>query len=250
MARKFRPLEIRLEQTISTEFSLNSTKSQQSFGAIDAGSSGQGENSQMVSMIPDGARAEEVPLGLQDFNSVSDIQEVTGHTHEEATPIHADAGHPHEQTHPIHQEPAFIQEEKCEHENEASTDSVASRYHRAVNDSLESTLNVAEKTEREAALLAEEKPSVSSSESDFDWNETDESELDEAELQEREQRKLGQLQEHEHAIRHAKRLRKFYLFLMRLSSPVRTAIVGFLGSGITITLSNNLFGMLILDRSS
>ncbi|PLW58185.1 hypothetical protein PCANC_00833 [Puccinia coronata f. sp. avenae] len=206
-----------------------------SFGAIDAGSSGQGENSQMVSMIPDGARAEEVPLGLQDFNSVSDIQEVTGHTHEEATPIHADAGHPHEQTHPIHQEPAFIQEEKCEHENEASTDSVASRYHRAVNDSLESTLNVAERTEREAALLAEEKPSVSSSESDFDWNETDESELDEAELQEREQRKLGQLQEHEHAIRHAKRLRKFYLFLMRLSSPVRTAIVGFLGSGITIT---------------
>ncbi|POW07181.1 hypothetical protein PSTT_08413 [Puccinia striiformis] len=113
------------------------------------------------------------------------------------------------------------------------------RYQRAVKGESQSTLTLAETNEDDQpAETMENGPSTPSSESDFDWDDTDESELDESERQEREQQKLREVQgqqEHEHIIRHAKRLRRFCLFFMSLSGPVRTTIVSLLGSGIAIT---------------
>ncbi|KAI9622662.1 hypothetical protein H4Q26_014942 [Puccinia striiformis f. sp. tritici PST-130] len=125
------------------------------------------------------------------------------------------------------------------HPNEMSADSLIVRYQRAVKGESQSTLTLAETNEDDQpAETMENGPSTPSSESDFDWDDTDESELDESERQEREQQKLREVQgqqEHEHIIRHAKRLRRFCLFFMSLSGPVRTTIVSLLGSGIAIT---------------
>lgn len=78
----------------------------------------------------------------------------------------------------------------------------------------------------------------STDEGDFNWDDSDESELDEAEREERQRRKLQAQHhhlEHENHLRRARRLRKAYLFFMRLSRPTRTALILILGCSITIT---------------
>lgn len=127
---------------------------------------------------------------------------------------------------------------------EVSSDTLKSRYRRAMNDSVGSPLNTAETIEKKLPPKSTENALLSSTnDSEFDWNESNESEIEESERKERDQPKLGQMQDLEHTIRHAKRLRRLYLFLMQLSSPVRTTIIGFLASGIAITLSRLfLFG--------
>ncbi|KAA1108891.1 hypothetical protein PGT21_028411 [Puccinia graminis f. sp. tritici] len=78
----------------------------------------------------------------------------------------------------------------------------------------------------------------STDDDDFDWDDSGESELDEAEREERQQRKLRAHHdhlEHENHLRRAKRLRKVYLCFMRLSRPIRTALLLVLGCSITIT---------------
>ncbi|POW05915.1 hypothetical protein PSHT_10600 [Puccinia striiformis] len=78
----------------------------------------------------------------------------------------------------------------------------------------------------------------STDDDEFDWDDSGESELDETEREERQKRKLHAHHthlEHENHLRRAKRLRKVYLSLMRLSRPIRTAIILILGCSITIT---------------
>ncbi|WAQ86379.1 hypothetical protein PtA15_7A105 [Puccinia triticina] len=207
MLRKLRPLEKKL----STAFSLKSKKSQHSITSAKSGHSRQGDNQQPGAVIPDGASTREPPLGTRDDSSY--------HGHESGK--------------------RFQQNAPCEHPNEVSKDSLASRYRRAVNDSVPETLNVTGAAEEQEPLNAVDTGSSSSGdESHFDWNQTDESELDESERQERDERKRREVQgqeEHEHTIRHAKRLRRFYLFLMKLSAPVRTTIIGFLGASTAMT---------------
>ncbi|KAI9622658.1 hypothetical protein H4Q26_014938 [Puccinia striiformis f. sp. tritici PST-130] len=204
MFRKLRPFELK----ITTALSIKSKKSQHSINSVKSGDLIQEEENRQ--MIHDRKYTRESPLGSQNVGSSSSGQE----------------------------QPVKVVQRNAlyDHQNGASGDSLAARYRCAVDDSVQSTLIVQEKIEEEIPLkTAQGGSSTSSSESDFDWNETDESELDDSERQEREQRKFRQVQEHEHTIRHAKRLRRFYLFLMKFSTPVRTAIVGFLGSSIAIT---------------
>jgi len=206
MFRKLRPLQ----HKVSSSFSLKPKKSQRSVKSVKSeNAASQHENQQM---IPDHRHSREM-LSAQDFDSTSPNQH------------QMDRGLGPNSTH--------------ESESQATLDPVESRYHRAMNDTVPSTLEAAKKEEEETPLKNTKTSDslTSNSESDFDWNETDESELDEERRQEQEQRKLAHLgpQDLEHTIRHAKRLRRFYLFLMQLSSPLRTAILGFLGSAIAIT---------------
>ncbi|POW08485.1 hypothetical protein PSHT_09517 [Puccinia striiformis] len=88
----------------------------------------------------------------------------------------------------------------------------------------------------------------STDDDEFDWDDSGESELDETEREERQKRKLHAHHthlEHENHLRRAKRLRKVYLSLMRLSRPIRTAIILILGCSITITLSSCTFRMFL-----
>jgi len=206
MFRKLRPLQ----HKVSSSFSLKPKKSQRSVKSVKSeNAASQHENQQM---IPDHRHSREM-LSAQDFDSTSPNQH------------QMDRGLGPNSTH--------------ESESQATLDPVESRYRRAMNDTVPSTLEAAKKEEEETPLKNTKTSDslTSNSESDFDWNETDESELDEERRQEQEQRKLAHLgpQDLEHTIRHAKRLRRFYLFLMQLSSPLRTAILGFLGSAIAIT---------------
>jgi hypothetical protein len=209
MFRKLRPLEKKL----STAFTLKSKKSKHSIKSVQSECLRQGENQQAPTMIPDETSTLEPPRSIRDFDRVLDTQE------QARKPLQRNA--------------------PGEHQSEVSTDSLVSRYRRAVNDSDPSTLNVVETVEEDNPLMsATAGSSPSSSETDFDWNETGESELDESERQMRDQQKWRELQgrqEHDYTIRHAKRLHRFYLFLMKLSSPVRTLIIGFLGASIAIT---------------
>jgi len=78
----------------------------------------------------------------------------------------------------------------------------------------------------------------STDEEDFDWDDSGESELDEAEREERQKRKLQAQHhhlEHENHLRRARRLRKAYLCFMRLSRPIRTALILIFGCSIAIT---------------
>ncbi|KAA1085250.1 hypothetical protein PGTUg99_014201 [Puccinia graminis f. sp. tritici] len=209
MLRKLRPLEKKL----STAFSLKSKKSKQSIKSVQSGCLRQEENRQAPTMIPEETSTPEPPRSIPDVDCVLDTQEQADERLQRYAP--------------------------GEYQSEVSTDSLTSRYRRAVNDSDPSTLNVAETVEEDNPLMtATAGSSPSSSETDFDWNETDESELDESERQKRDQQKWRELQarqEHNYTIRHAKRLHRFYRFLMKLSSPVRTLIIGFLGASIAIT---------------
>lgn len=209
MFRKLGPLQ----HKISSSLSLKPKKSRGSLRSVQSEpAAGQQENQQM---IPDHRHSREM-ISAQDFDSTSPNQ------------YQIDRGlgpsSPHES------------------ENQAALDPVESRYRRAMKESAPSALDTAIKEDEETPLKNTEfiDSLTSNSESDFDWNETDESELDEMGRQEREQQRLAHLgpQDLEHTIRHAKRLRRFYLFLMQLSSPVRTTILGFLGSAIAITLSS------------
>ncbi|EHS63598.1 uncharacterized protein PGTG_20692 [Puccinia graminis f. sp. tritici CRL 75-36-700-3] len=203
MFRKLRPLDGK----ISSAFGLKNKKSQQSFKSTQSRHSAQEENQQM---IPDGTHNQEQPV----------------------SPKHLDTTPPSKDTIGRRLQPDISREGQ----NDASAGSLASRYHRAMKEDVQSALNLAKEIGEETPLKTAGKgSSTSSSESDFDWNETDESELDESERQERKQRKLRQAQELEQSIHHAKRLRRLYLFLMKFSTPVRTTIIGVLGSGIAIT---------------
>ncbi|KAA1085257.1 hypothetical protein PGTUg99_014790 [Puccinia graminis f. sp. tritici] len=208
MLRKLRPLEKRL----STVFSLKSKRIQRSIKSFKSGHSRQDENQQVPTIIPDDTSTQETPLSIRNVDGASSIQE----------------------------EPeGFQQNSLCEHQNELSMDSLARRYHRALNDNDPSTSNITGTTQEDNPLMtAAIGSSSSSSETNFDWNQTDESELDESERQARDQRKWRELQgrrEHQHIVPHAKRLRRFYYFLMKLSSPVRTIVIGLLGTSISVT---------------
>ncbi|EHS63597.1 uncharacterized protein PGTG_20691 [Puccinia graminis f. sp. tritici CRL 75-36-700-3] len=209
MLRKLRPLEKKL----STAFSIKSKKSKHSIKSVQSGCLRQEENQQAPTMIPDEMSTPGPPRSIPDVDCVLDTHEQAGERLQRYAP--------------------------GQYQSEVSTDSLASRYRRAVNDSDPSTLNAVETVEEDNPLMsATAGSSPSSSETDFDWNETDESELDESERQTRDQQKWRELQarqEHNYTIRHAKRLHRFYRFLMKLSSPVRTLIIGFLGASIAIT---------------
>ncbi|WAQ86378.1 hypothetical protein PtA15_7A104 [Puccinia triticina] len=197
MFRKLRP---------SSAFGLKPKKSIHSLNSVQSRELGKEEHQLM---IPDGTHQDQL-FSPKHVNSIPPSQDETGERLQPST--------------------------SCERRNEASANSLASRYHCAMKEDVQSTFNLGKKIEEETPLkTTETSSSTSSSESDFDWNETDESELDESERQAREQRKLRKAQEFELSIRHAKRLRRFYLFLMKFSTPVRTTIIGVLGSGIAIT---------------
>ncbi|PLW58181.1 hypothetical protein PCANC_00836 [Puccinia coronata f. sp. avenae] len=196
------------EKKITSSSSLKRSKSQHSFNSTKLGDPSDQEENQH--MIPDGPHTQD-PLSPQDFDCASP-------THDQV-----------EKGLPPNRPRAYI-------DPEVSSDTLKSRYRRAMNDSVGSPLNTAETIEKKLPPKSTENASLSSTnDSEFDWNESDESEIEESERKERDQPKLGQMQDLEHTIRHAKRLRRLYLFLMQLSSPVRTTIIGFLASGIAIT---------------
>ncbi|KAG0147088.1 hypothetical protein CROQUDRAFT_43461 [Cronartium quercuum f. sp. fusiforme G11] len=114
-------------------------------------------------------------------------------------------------------------------------DSLNARYERALEERPESSRPTQTTS---SGTHGREEASGTSTESDtddFDWDQSDESELDEKEKETREQEKERVLvNKHDQHIKHAKRLRKVYLALMRLSRPIRTALLFVIGTGIAI----------------
>ncbi|KAH9823321.1 Mechanosensitive ion channel-domain-containing protein [Melampsora americana] len=83
---------------------------------------------------------------------------------------------------------------------------------------------------------AETSDETTDSDEDFDWNLSDEDELDEEEKEIRKKEKTKRLTHlHEHQVKRAKRLRKVYLTLMKISRPIRTSLILLFGSGLTIS---------------
>lgn len=85
--------------------------------------------------------------------------------------------------------------------------------------------------------------------SDFDWDETDSSDEEEAEAVKRAKEEV-EADRHRLNVKRAKRLRKVYIACMRLSRPVRTALIGLIGGGILIVPAIVIWTAYNNDRTS
>ena len=86
-------------------------------------------------------------------------------------------------------------------------------------------------------------------ESDFDWDETDSSDEEEAEAVKRAKEEV-EADRHRLNVKRAKRLRKVYIACMRLSRPVRTALIGLMGGGILVVPAIVIWTAYNNDRTS
>lgn len=85
--------------------------------------------------------------------------------------------------------------------------------------------------------------------SDFDWDETDSSDEEEVEAVKRAKEEV-EADRHRLNVKRAKRLRKVYIACMKLSRPVRTALIALIGGGILITPAIVVWTAYANDRSS
>ena len=88
-----------------------------------------------------------------------------------------------------------------------------------------------------------------SEESVFDWDETDSSDEEEVAATKRAKEEV-EIDRHRHNVRRAKRLRKVYMACMRISRPVRTALIALIGGGILIVPAVVVWTAYSNDRSS
>jgi hypothetical protein len=84
---------------------------------------------------------------------------------------------------------------------------------------------------------------------DFDWDETDSSDEEEVEAVKRAREEV-EADRHRHNVKRAKRLRKVYIACMRLSRPVRTALIALIGGSILIVPAIVVWTAYSNDRSS
>ena len=83
----------------------------------------------------------------------------------------------------------------------------------------------------------------------FDWDETDSSDEEEVAATKRAKEEV-EIDRHRHNVRRAKRLRKVYMACMRISRPVRTALIALIGGGILIVPAVVVWTAYANDRSS